>query len=55
MIPAFITLDSNSSAEEEGAIERVDGRVERFGSDGKRAALDDWDGNRGTNSKDVFL
>ena len=47
------TLDSNSNAD--GTIERVDGRVERFPSDGVSGAVEDWDGNRGTNSKEVFL
>ena len=49
------TLDSNSNAEQVGTIERVDGRVERFASDGVSGAVEDWDGNRGTNSKEVFL
>ena len=51
----MFTFESDSREEVDGTIERVDGRVERFSSDGTKGAVYDLDGKRGTNSKEVFL
>ena len=51
----MVTFGSNFRAGGDETVERVDGWVGRFSSNGTIGVADDWDGKRGTNSKDVFL